>query len=262
MSKLLLARPKITARHDNQSTLHGTELQKAWQEIIQILTQQQVQMHFLPAHDRCRELYQISDCATILGRKALMASTSATNAHIKTLLQAWLQFHQYTIIHSPLVHNGNNSVAYAAGADTIIVDNHFGYVGYGFNTHHAIIEHVQRHTRRCWQGLHLIHRNFSRLRDCLLFLDEEHCMAYMPAFATESQKRLENNHNIIPVTEQDAYLGAFYSISFTNRLIIASNCGDTQLKLEQYGYNFIPTNSLNHIQIAKKIQLMLLNLTQ
>ena len=84
----------------------------------------------------------------------------------------------------------------------------------------------------------------------------------MPAFATESQKRLENNHNIIPVTEQDAYLGAFYSISFTNKLIIASNCGDTQLKLEQYGYNFIPTNSLNHIQIAKKIQLMLLNLTQ
>ena len=119
--------------------------------------------------------------------------------------------------------------------DVHIIDDTL-YLGYGINTDYALLQKFSETLRIQVKPLHIEDSSFRCLMEIFCPIDAGHCLAYLPAFETSSQKLLQEEFHVLSPPYEEVMLGACNAVVIDEHVLLPSGCEITQVLLEQHGY--------------------------
>jgi N-dimethylarginine dimethylaminohydrolase len=125
---------------------------------------------------------------------------------------------------------------YFEGAgDALLAGNNL-FVGYGFRSEYKFYEQASFLNPAKLTYCELSNPYFYHLDTCFCPLNEELAIWYPPAFTKESQKRISEKIQLIPVVEDEARYFACNAIVIGNQVVLPSKCPQVSATLEKHNF--------------------------
>lgn len=202
--------------------------------------------HYLPPIEGCHNI-GVSQYAIVHGKQVWLNQDQhgeTVSAHLK----GWFDYHQFATIAKILQQDNQKLSTLSPGTHAYVVDD-YAYVNYQDQCAQSMDNILKTQLKLHPIELELKQENYH-LKSCFLPLSEAHALCYLPAFSDNSQAKLQETFDIIPISHHDMVHGVCKSLVLDDIILAPDQCQDAMLDITQVGYHAVPIQTSGLLKIG------------
>ncbi len=145
----------------------------------------------------------------------------------------WFAKAGFTVVGDPLLEP---ALPYFEGAGDALAAGDKLFAGYGFRTDRKFYEQAPYFEQDKLVYCELADPYFYHIDTCFCPLNDHQAIWYPPAFTKDSQKRMTEKIELIPVQENEAKRFACNAVVLNQHIVLPSGCPQISASLEEIGF--------------------------
>ncbi len=203
--------------------------QSQWQSLYQTIQQLGGKIDLIEPQQGLPDMVFTANAGLIHRKKVIVANFKHPERQGESqYFKNWFAQNHFQVFETDIPFEGAGDALFAG--ETL-------FVGHGFRSHHRIVHWIEEQWERPVTALELVNPSFYHLDTCFCPLNSTNALWYPAAFSKKSQKLLENELNLLSVSQKEAELFACNAVVINRDVILPKDCTKIITLLENQGFS-------------------------
>jgi len=156
--------------------------------------------------------------------------------------------------------HGDASAFFEGGGDAVFSAPDKLWAGYGFRSEKKAYDHIQKLGSFKTIFCELNNKRFYHIDVCFMPLSPDLALWYPQAFTEDTQRRMQQEIELIPISETEAARFACNGMTIDDTVILPSGCPETKEKLAKRGFRVIECEMSEFLKAGGAVQCLVMKL--